>query len=90
MAALSNPLVRGISRVLTASFTIILLLIPIVILNTVMSNLIRFVVIFVAATLFVSSVTLASQASMAEIFAAGAAYAAVLVVFVSGHGVSGG
>jgi hypothetical protein len=46
----------------------------------------RFVVIFVAATLFVTLVALASKASITEIFAAGAAYSAVLVVFVSGNG----
>jgi hypothetical protein len=55
-------------------------------LNAVQETLERFVFIFVAATLFVTLVALASKASIAEIFAAGAAYSAVLVVFVSGNG----
>jgi hypothetical protein len=55
-------------------------------LNAVQETLERFVVIFVMATLFVTLVALASKASIAEIFAAGAAYSTVLVVFVSGNG----
>lgn len=71
---------------LTAVLAIILLLAPIVALNAVEETLERFVVIFVAATCFVTLVALGSEASIAEVFAAGAAYSAVLVVFVSGNG----
>ena len=64
-----------------------LLLLPIVVLNEVQRAVYRFIVIFIAAASFVVVVTVASTATMAEIFAAGAAYAAVMVVFVSGNGV---
>jgi hypothetical protein len=46
----------------------------------------RYVVVFLATSTFVIVVTLTSDSGMAEIFTAGAAYAAVLVVFVSGNG----
>ncbi|CZR60336.1 uncharacterized protein PAC_10232 [Phialocephala subalpina] len=47
----------------------------------------RLVTIFFVATIFVVSMTVVSEARLVEIFAAGAAYAAVLVVFVSGNGI---
>jgi len=59
------------------------------VLNAVTRTIIRFIVLFISATMFVLAVTIASQASLGEIFATGAAYTAVLVVFVSGNGVSG-
>ena len=62
---------------------------PIIVLNAVSSTVLRFVVIFIAATLFVSVLTIASRVNMSDVFAAGAAYAAVLVVFVSGNGIAG-
>ena len=75
---------------LTASFTVLILLLPIIVLNIVHKATLRFVVVFVSDALFVSAVTGLSQASIAEIFVAGATYAAVLVVFVSGNGISNG
>lgn len=87
---LSRPTIRAVARVIAASLTIFVLLVPILILNFVATTAIKFVVIFIAATAFVSGVTAASLASMAEIFVAGATYAAVLVVFVSQNGVGDG
>lgn len=49
----------------------------------------RIIVVGVFTTTFGASVGLLSRASRAEIFAATAAYAAVLVVFVSGSGPGG-
>jgi len=46
------------------------------------------VVIFLAATMFVTAITMASKARMVEIFVAGATYTAVLVVFVASNGIS--
>lgn len=86
---ISNSFIRGMARLSAGALAIILLLAPIILLNAVVKTLLRFVILFVAATLFVFAITITSQASMTEIFAAGAAYTAVLVVFVSGNGVSG-
>ncbi|KAF2236489.1 hypothetical protein EV356DRAFT_482261 [Viridothelium virens] len=80
--------IRAVTRALTASFAIVLLLVPVIVLNAVSTTVHRFVIIFVSATLFVSLLTLASKARITEVFAAGATYAAVLVVFVSGNGVA--
>lgn len=89
IVTISNPLIRGVARASAGALAIILLLVPIIILNAVGSTVARFVIVFIASTIFVSIVTVASEAGMAEIFGAGAAYIAVLVVFVSGNGVSG-
>jgi hypothetical protein len=84
-----NAFIRSLARVVAASLAIILLLVPIIILNAVTRTRFRFIVLFISSTIFVAIVTIASQATLGEIFAAGAAYTAVLVVFVSGNGVSG-
>lgn len=84
-----NPLVRAIARTLAAIFTIAVLLVPAIILNVVQTVALRFVVVFIATALFIGSVTAISQATMSEIFVAGATYAAVLVVFIASNG-SGG
>lgn len=78
---------RNISRMITSSTAIIVLLVPIVLLNIVQSVLGRFVIIFVASAIFVTTITVVSNAKMVEVLAAGAAYAAVMVVFVSGNGI---
>jgi predicted membrane-bound spermidine synthase len=83
---LYKPYIRATARALTAALAIALLLAPIIALNSVQQIVVRFIIIFAAATCFVVVITVASKASMAEIFAAGAAYSAVLVVFVSGNG----
>lgn len=84
-----RPTIRAIARVLVASFTILVLLVPALVLNFVHSTALKFVVIFVAATVFVTAVTAARLANLSELFVAGATYAAVLVVFVSQNGSSG-
>lgn len=68
--------------------TIVVLLTSIIILNVVTATVPRFVIVFVAAGLFMSAITTFSRLSMAEILAAGATYCAVLVVFVSDNGIS--
>ena len=80
--------IKAAARALIASFTIVLLLAPVVILNFVNKTALRFVIIFLAATAFVSTITAVSKAKTIEIFVAGATYAAVLVVFVAGNGIS--
>lgn len=85
-----RPFVRECARVIVALLAIILLLVPILGLNAAEKSSTKFVIIFVAASVFVSSVTILSAASIGEVFAAGAAYAAVMVVFVSGNGVQAG
>lgn len=82
-----RPLAQAIVRAVLAVITIILLLVPIIVLNEVQRAAWRFVTIFFAATIFVVSITVVSEARLVEIFAAGAAYAAVLVVFVSNNGI---
>ena len=79
---------RNFARAIIAVVTIVILLIPVILLNAVTSTIPRFVIVFAAAGLFVSAITAFSRLSMAEIFAAGATYTAVLVVFVSGNGIS--
>jgi hypothetical protein len=83
---LYKPSIRATARALTAALAVVLLLAPIIALNSVQQTLVRFIIIFTTATCFVTTLTVASKATMAEIFAAGAAYSAVLVVFVSGNG----
>lgn len=84
---LSKPAVRATARVMIAVLAIVLLLVPVIALNAVGQTLERFIILFAASSCFVMAIALASEASMAEIFAAGAAYSAVLVVFISGNGV---
>ena len=81
--------IRKFARSLIVVITIIVLLTPLIVLNVVTSTILRFIVVFVSAALFVSAITVFSKLSMAEIFAAGATYSAVLVVFVSGSSISG-
>lgn len=59
-------------------------------LNYVQSQDWRVALTRIFTTLFAGSVGLLTTARRVEVFAATAAYAAVLVVFVSGHGPSGG
>jgi hypothetical protein len=85
-----RPFVRESARVIIALLAILLLLAPVVGLNAVQKSLTKFVIMFVAASVFVMAVAILSKASLGEVFAAGAAYAAVMVVFVSGNGVQTG
>lgn len=80
---------RAITRTLLAICTVAILPVPIVLLNTVHGVVGPFAIIFVASTLFVAGLVLDTRTGIAEIFAAGTAYAAVMVVFVAGIGVAG-
>jgi hypothetical protein len=80
-------MVRETTRVIIAVMAIFLLLTPIIGLNVVQRMLFKFIIIFVASTVFVISISTLSKGSMGEVFAAGAAYAAIIVVFVSGTGI---
>lgn len=88
-AQLSWLRVRKITRAVLAACTVIILLVPIIVLNAVQGMVARLAVIFIAATLFVSFLVLGTTSKTTETFAAGAAYAAVMVVFVSGNRVAG-
>ncbi|MCJ1249358.1 hypothetical protein MMC30_006581 [Trapelia coarctata] len=89
---ISDRYLRAGARAIVASLTIILLLVPVILLNYVQQKdyiqqtVIQFVIIFLAATMFVTAITMASKARMVEIFVAGATYTAVLVVFVASNG----
>lgn len=89
MIQVPGPYLRAIARTLLAICTVAILLVPIVLLNTVHGVVGRFVIIFVASTLFVAGLVIGTRTGIVEILAAGAAYAAVMVVFVSGNGVAG-
>jgi len=80
---------RELSRVIVAVLAVVLLLAPTIWLNAVENTVPKFAIIFGSTSLFVTAVSVISKARMAEVFGAGAAYAAVMVVFVSGDGVQG-
>lgn len=80
-------MVRGIARFTVAILAIFLLLAPIIGLNAVEKTVPKFVIICVASSTFVASISVLSNASIGEVFTAGATYAAVMVVFVSGNGI---
>lgn len=69
--------------------TVVLLLVPIIVLNAVHGTIGRFVIIFVSSSLFIGLFSLGAATKTTEVFAAGAAYAAIMVVFVSDNGVLG-
>jgi hypothetical protein len=85
----ANHRIRVVTRALAAVFTVILLLVPIILLNAVHGTVGRFAIIFVSSSLFVCLLSIGTYTGTTEVFAAGAAYAAIMVVFVSGNGVSG-
>lgn len=71
-------MIRESARIVIAEFAVLLRLAPIVS---------KFLIIFAAASAFVMSISILSEASLGEVLAAGAAYVAVMVVFVSGNGI---
>ena len=81
----SDNRVRRITRVVAVVLASILPVLSIVVLYYVHPTNIRIGLIIVISTLFSAVVALVSDARNAEIMAATAAYAAVLVVFVSGN-----
>ncbi|KAH8655983.1 hypothetical protein BGZ60DRAFT_435101 [Tricladium varicosporioides] len=79
----SNQRVHAVSRLLVIILNIILLVVPIVLLYLFERTALRFSIIIVFMMLFLCALSLCTRARNLEIFAATAAYAAVLVVFVS-------
>jgi hypothetical protein len=73
-------MVREITRVITAVIAIFLLLTPIIGLKVVQRTLFKFIIIFVASTIFVVLISTLSKASIDKVFVGGAAYTAVMVV----------
>jgi len=61
----------------------------IILLNEIHGTVGKFAIIFAASTIFVSVRTLGTGTRTTDRFAAGAAYAAVMVVFVLGNEVAG-
>ncbi|KAL1393036.1 hypothetical protein HDK64DRAFT_559 [Phyllosticta capitalensis] len=83
---MQGPLFRKIARTIAASLSILMLLLPMIILNFVSTAGVRLAVVSVFSMVFISALTALSAAGTMEIFLAGAAYAAVLVVYVSQSG----
>lgn len=83
---ISSSTPRAVARSFAGCLAVILLLVPVIVLNVVESSTSKFIVIVIAASTFISTLTTISPAGMAEVFVAGATYAAVLVVFVSQDG----
>lgn len=81
----SDRRVRRTTRVVAVVLSSILPVLSIVILYYVHSTNVHIVLIIVFSTLFSGVVALVSDARNVEVMAATAAYAAVLVVFVSGN-----
>ncbi|OCL03583.1 hypothetical protein AOQ84DRAFT_368254 [Glonium stellatum] len=87
----SGPWLQTSSRALMAWLTTLVLLVPVVLLNSLSTMVGRFVTIIIAAGIFVFAVSFITKAKTSEIFLSGAAYAAVLVVFTSNNnGLSAG
>ena len=81
----SEGAVQKFVTVLSIIGATILLEVAIVVLYLVKSDHTRFGLVAVFVSLFAAAVSFLSNASRAEMFAATAAYAAVLVVFLSGN-----
>ncbi|OCK95921.1 uncharacterized protein K441DRAFT_554126, partial [Cenococcum geophilum 1.58] len=86
-----GPCLQRVSRGLIAWVTILTLLVPIAILNSLSQLVGRFITIIIAAGVVVFAMSLLTRARTLEVFMAGTAYAAVLVVFTSSNnGLSAG
>ena len=71
-----------------AWIVILLLLLPVIAINTLGGSLLRLVLIILAAAMAVMLFAMLTRARTWEMFVAGATYSAVLVVFVAGTGLS--
>lgn len=86
-----GPCLQRVSRGLIAWVTILTLLVPIAILNSLGQLVGRFITIIIAVGVVVFAMSLLTRARTLEVFMAGTAYAAVLVVFTSSNnGLSAG
>lgn len=83
MAYISESRIVQVAGIVSRSIGAALLIESIVNLYVVQDNTVKIVLIGVYAALFATSISLLTNAKQAELFASTAAYAAVLVVFVS-------
>ena len=70
-------LTANLARMLLGAFVILLIITPVVICISLQGMLARLIVISVATTFFVASLSGGTQAKIVEIFAAGAAYVTI-------------
>lgn len=80
----SERLIKTVSRSVLAIFASSFLLIPIVILTLSNNLATRLAVVLISNAVFVFVVSVLAEAKMGELFMAGAAYAAVMIVYISG------
>ncbi|KAF2232013.1 hypothetical protein EV356DRAFT_569100 [Viridothelium virens] len=78
-----GPRLRRVSRILTTWLAACFLLLPVIILFIISSPVGRLLTVVASAAGFLSAVSALTEARTIEIFAAGASYMAVLVVFMS-------
>ncbi|KAI8633997.1 hypothetical protein F5Y19DRAFT_411630 [Xylariaceae sp. FL1651] len=82
----SENLIGNFARIILALLASATIFIPIVISSVISSKSARLVLVALSLAIFVGIVSLTSQSRASEVFLAGATYAAVLVVYVSGTG----
>ncbi|OJJ99341.1 hypothetical protein ASPACDRAFT_120677 [Aspergillus aculeatus ATCC 16872] len=72
-----------LARALLGTFVVILIMVPVLICNFLLSVLLRLVVVSLATTAFIAFLSGGTHAKTIEILAAAAAYAAILTVYVT-------
>lgn len=82
----SRQLVAGLARGVIACLLVAVLIMPAVLLLVVHSTVLQLLVVLAFCILFFAMLSTLTKARTAETFMAGAAYAAVVVVFLSGNG----
>lgn len=82
----SRQLVAGLARAVIACLLVTVLILPAVLLLVVHKTALQLLVVLVFCVLFFAMLSTLTKARTAETFMAGAAYAAVVVVFLSGNG----
>ncbi|GAW17828.1 hypothetical protein ANO14919_072950 [Xylariales sp. No.14919] len=86
MYIFSENLIGTFTRIVLALFASATIFIPIVISSLMSSESARLVLVVLSIAIFVGILSLTSRPRVSEVFLAGATYAAVLVVYVSGTG----
>ena len=79
MARIPDPSIRTIAKSLPTILTTSVLLVPAILVNIAQTTTLRFTIYFIAAALFITALTAASDAIIYEISVAAAVYAAVLI-----------
>lgn len=79
-----KPSLQRAARILMAAVLILLLSVPVILCNAVESASSRIAVVLFATIVFIVTLSSLTRANAVEMFGAGAAYSAVLVVFASG------